>query len=317
VHAALRAITRDSTPETIAAEIAAAEAEAREAGAEAAHQAALAETELEDRTAEAALARSRAEDRRRRRAEVRVVELRERLTTTQWEERNRAFRQHRRKLAELSRKVIATMEAAVQANDELRIARHAALGEIGAVIEICPPPYLGLCLPDLFRRWRAEADSRIDALGRTELPKPPAPRPVPSQRRNYTAAEVAPLAEPLPALFLHGGVPFHVPRNPPPAAAPAPVAEAAPPAPAPRPRQPLREGPAGEGQRQVHILGAGFFDLGDGRTVVMGDRVNLPEWQAKVFVERGVADFAEVSDEVPSAPVTEPEPARAMEMANG
>src|SRR4051812_44883702 len=109
--AAVRAMTRADTSETITAAIAAAEAEAREASAEAARQAGIAETEPDDRTAESALARSRAEDRRRRRAELHVAELRERLTTTQWEERNRAFRQHRRKLAELTRKVIATMEA--------------------------------------------------------------------------------------------------------------------------------------------------------------------------------------------------------------
>src|SRR3954454_7172291 len=117
--AAVRAIMRVDTPETITAAIVAAEEEAREAGAEAARQAGIAETELDDRTAEAALARSRAEDRRRRRAEALVVELRERANAAQWEERDRAFKRYQRDLAKLAQRVIETMEDAVEANAAL------------------------------------------------------------------------------------------------------------------------------------------------------------------------------------------------------
>src|SRR4051794_35809507 len=154
LQTAVRALSRADVPETIAAAIAAAEEEAREAGAEAARQAEIAENELDDRTAEAALARSRAEDRRRRRAEAFVVELREQAIASQWRERDRAFRSHQRELAKLAQRVIETMEEAVAANAALAAARHAAIGEVGNSISTCPAPYLGLPLPDLFGTWR-------------------------------------------------------------------------------------------------------------------------------------------------------------------
>jgi hypothetical protein len=282
----VRTILRVDSPETITAAITGAAEEAREAGAEAARQAEIAEAELDDRTAEAALARSRAEDRRRRRAEALVVDLRERLVATQWEERNRAFKRYQRELAKLAQRVVDTMQEAVVANAALAAARHAAIGEVGNDISTCPAPYLGLPLPDLFGTWRRQAERQLATLSSASLPPPPPmPGTVPAPVQPVAAQPRLPVAAiPLPA------------------PAPVPPSE-----PAPRPRQPLREGPAGDGQRQVHILGAGFFDLGDGRTVVMGDRVNLPEWQAKLFVERGVADFVDASDEVPSAPAAEPE----------
>src|SRR3954453_4310759 len=116
VPAALRAIMRADTPETIAEEIAAAEAEAREAGAEAARQGELARELLDDDEAEAAEARSRSEDRRRRRAEGRVAELREQLAAATWKERDQAFRKHQRELAKLAQRLFKTMQPAVEAN---------------------------------------------------------------------------------------------------------------------------------------------------------------------------------------------------------
>src|SRR3954454_5363417 len=136
VPAALGAITRVDTPETIAEEIAAAEAEAREAGAEATRQAELARELLDDHEAEAAEARSRSEDRRRRRAEARVAELRERLAAASWKERDQAFRKHQRELAKLVQRVAETMQEAVEANAALAAARHTAIGEVGNSISI-------------------------------------------------------------------------------------------------------------------------------------------------------------------------------------
>src|SRR5690242_13613677 len=123
LQTAVRAIARADTLETIAAEIAAAEAEAREAAAEAARQAGIAETELDDRIAEKALASSRSEDRRRRRAEVRVAELRERLAAVTWQARDRAFRRHQRELAKLTCHLIDTMAEATAATAALARAR--------------------------------------------------------------------------------------------------------------------------------------------------------------------------------------------------
>src|SRR3954451_12504781 len=99
VRAALGAITRADTPETIAAEIAATEQEARTARAESERLAAVAAEELDDKVAEDALRQSRAEDRAARRAEVRVAE---RLTAATWQARDRAFRQHQRDIARLA-----------------------------------------------------------------------------------------------------------------------------------------------------------------------------------------------------------------------
>src|ERR1051325_11522504 len=97
--AALRAIARADTPETIAAEIAAAEAEARTARAESERLAVVAAEELNDDAAEKALRQSRSQDRAARRAEVRVTELRARLAAARWKERDQAFRRHQRELA--------------------------------------------------------------------------------------------------------------------------------------------------------------------------------------------------------------------------
>src|SRR6187401_1960143 len=119
LQAAVRAITRADTPETIAAEIAALQEEAREAGAEATRQAELARELLDDDEAEAAEARSRSEDRRRRRAEARITELRERLAAATWQARERAFRQHQRDIARLAQHLFDTMKTAAEANAAL------------------------------------------------------------------------------------------------------------------------------------------------------------------------------------------------------
>src|SRR3954454_8928265 len=102
VRTALRGNARAEIPEEIAAEIAAAQNEARAARAESERLAAVAAEELDDDVAERALRESRAQDRAARRAEVRVAELHEQLATATWQARDRAFRQHQRELARLT-----------------------------------------------------------------------------------------------------------------------------------------------------------------------------------------------------------------------
>src|SRR4051812_3764450 len=266
VRTALGAITRADTPETITAEIAATEAEAREAAAEAARQGELARGLLDDDEAEAAEARSRSEDRRRRRAEVRVAELRAQLAAATWQARERAFRQHQRDIARLAQRLFETMQAAVEANAALARARQAAIAEVGNDISTAPGAFLGIPMPDLFARWRGKAEGHLKQLAAASLPPPP----VPSQPRHYTAAEIAalrPVREGTAALFVHGGIPLHTPAPTPAPAAAAPAPVPPPPAAAPRPREPLRDPPPGSGERQVHIHGAGWISLKDGRQV--------------------------------------------------
>src|SRR5689334_8229330 len=131
VPAALRTLARADTPETIAAEIAAAEAEARTARAESERLAVVAAEELNDDAAEKALRQSRSQDRAARRAEVRVAELRERLAAATWQARERAFKRHQRDIARLAQRLFETMETAVEANAALARARQAAMAEVG------------------------------------------------------------------------------------------------------------------------------------------------------------------------------------------
>src|SRR6185436_13548513 len=115
VTAALRSIARADTPETIAAKIAAAQEEARNARAESERLATLAAEELDDNVAEKALRQSRSQDRAARRARARVAELREQLAAATWQARERAFRQHQRDIARLAQRLFETMETAVEA----------------------------------------------------------------------------------------------------------------------------------------------------------------------------------------------------------
>src|SRR3954464_7043903 len=186
VPAALRALARDDIPETITAEIAATEAEAREAAAEAARQGELARGLLDDDEAEAAEARSRSEDRRRRRAEARVAELREQLAAATWQARDRAFRQHQRDIARLAQRLFETMQPAVEANAALARARQAAIAEVGNDISTAPGAFLGLPLPDLFARWRGKAEQHLRELAAASLQPPP----VPSTPRTYSPDEI-------------------------------------------------------------------------------------------------------------------------------
>src|SRR3954451_11641282 len=154
VRTALGVMTRVDTSEAISAAIAATEQEARTARAESERLAAVAAEELDDKVAEDALRQSRAEDRAARRAEVRVGELRERLTAATWQARDRAFRQHQRDIALLAQRLFETMQTAVEANAALARARQAAIAEVGNDISTAPGAFLGLPLPDLFARWR-------------------------------------------------------------------------------------------------------------------------------------------------------------------
>src|SRR4051812_47930934 len=232
VRTVLGAITRADTPETIAAEIAATEQEAR---AESERLAAVAAAELDDKVAEDALRQSRAEDRAARRAEVRVAELRERLAAATWQARDRAFRQHQRDIARLAQRLFETMQTAVEANAALAAARHAAIAEVGNDISTAPGAFLGLPLPDLFARWRGKAEQHLKELAAASLQPPP----VPSTPRTYSPDEISrlrPIREGTAALFVHAGIPLHTPalEPAPSVAAPAPVLTP----PAPRPREP-------------------------------------------------------------------------------
>jgi hypothetical protein len=87
--------------------------------------------------------------------------------------------------------------------------------------------------------------------------------------------------------------------------APAKPAEAAPPPqpPAPMPkREPRRDGPPSENEKQLHVLGSGMFSLPDGTTARAGDYINLPSELADEWLKRGVANPVEVPAEIP--PVT-------------
>jgi hypothetical protein len=89
------------------------------------------------------------------------------------------------------------------------------------------------------------------------------------------------------------------PTEPKPAPAPETVAVQPPAVPAPVPkRQQRRDGPPGDGERQVHFLAGGLFALPDGSSAKVNDYCNLPEDVARQFVERGVANFVEV--EIPA-----------------
>src|SRR4051795_585936 len=254
VRAAVREVIRADTPETIAAEIAATEQEARAARAESERLAAVAAAELDDDVAEDALRESRAQDRAARRAEARVAELRERLAAATWQARERAFRQHQRDIARLAQRLFETMQAAVEANAALARARQAAIAEVGNDISTAPGAFLGLPLPDLFARWRGKAEQHLKELAAASLQPPP---PVPSTPRTYSPDEISrlrPIREGTAALFVHAGIPLHTPalEPAPSVAAPAPV----PTPPAPRPRAPRREAAPGPGERQVCIAGA-------------------------------------------------------------
>ena len=195
----MRAITRADTPEKIAAEIAASQEEAREAGAEAARQAELARELLDDDEAEAAEAQSRSEDRRRRRAEARIAELRDRLAAATWQAREAAFRRHRKLLVTAGRKVVLAAEALAEANEAAIAARRAAVAEMGNDQGLLALHYAGIALPDSIRLWERRVEHTLAQFETAELPRPQpvAPPAATSQRRNFTPAEVAPLAEPL------------------------------------------------------------------------------------------------------------------------
>jgi hypothetical protein len=292
LRTAVRAIVRAETPETIAAEIAAAQEEARTARAESERLATLAATELNDDAAEEALRQSRSQDRAARRAEARIDELRERLAAAQWQQRDRAFRRHQKELAKLVQRVVETMREAVEANAALATARHTAIGEVGTSISVCPGPYLGIPLADLFGTWRRQAERQLKTLESASLPPPPP----------------APGAAPVPIQ------PLPVPAKPPVAVVPQPVpAPVPPPVPASRPKRQLRRDPAPPpGFKQVHIMRNDVIDVGDGTQAGLNDRVNLPEDNARRLVETGVGNYVDI----PIVPAAKPEAVGMTEAAN-
>ena len=269
VQAALRAIARADTPEKIAAEIAAAEAEAREAPPKRhAWPSWPANCSTMTRPRRGCASRARKIGAARR-AEARIAELRERLAAARWQERDRAFRRHQRELAKLTRHLIDTMTVATEATAALARARKVAIAEVGNDISIAPPPFLGIPLPDLFASWRRRVEPQLEALAKASLPPPP---PVP----GAAPAPVQPVASrrgrPLP--------PYRNRRR------------------LPRPRSPHQH--RGHGSRfairrrgrasgKFTLPDIGMIGLKDGRQVTLGDRVNLPEDQARRILEPGAA----------------------------
>jgi hypothetical protein len=174
--------------DTLAAEIDAAKNEAQLARAEAERLATAAADELGDDEAEELLRGARAQDRAARRADARRKELQERLAAATWQKRSAAFVRHRREVEVAARRVIEATEAAAAANVAAIHARELAVRELGGTADTLFPRlfYNGLALPDLVAMWRHEAERQLDALARTELPKPTppgAPRPVASDSR--------------------------------------------------------------------------------------------------------------------------------------
>ncbi len=279
---------RDKPTTTVAAQIAAAEEQVRTARAEAERLKAVAADELDDDKAEDLLRQVRAQDRAARRAEALLPELRERQADLAWLLRQALFEKHKKAIAAAARWTIEAMEAAARANYAAAAARDLASRELGNNVSALPLIiYGGICLPDLVAMWRRNVDRQLEGLERAELPRPPAPA-VPRSRPYYPPSPPdPPMLTPRPGRVAFAGAVRNLTSDPP-AAAPPPTASPATPK-----RQPRRDPPAGDGQKQIHFVAGGVFDLGDGTQARAGDYVNLAAEKAQPFVEKGVANFVD------------------------
>ena len=229
LQTALRAIARADTPEKIAAEIAASEEEAREAGAEAARQAELARELLDDDEAEAAEARSRSEDRAG--AVPRPVLP---SCASGWP----------RHVAGARPRFPAPSARPCQADPPSdRHDDRCDRGDCGV-----GPSSEGRDRRGRQRHFdRPGAVSRDPAAGSVRQLAPP----------GRAAARGAGQGEPAASAARTGCStrtgPACASAEPPVAAVPQPAPVPPPPAPAPRPREPFRDPPPGPGERQVHI----------------------------------------------------------------
>jgi hypothetical protein len=208
-----------------------------------------------------------------------VPELEERLADAKWEEREAAFAKHKKALIAATRKAIPAIEAAAQANAAIVAAHHSAAKELGDhhVAGLPLQLYLGLLYPDLVGAWKRQTEQHLAAMENAALTRPAKPlRPGTPQ------------------------APYRNPNRPPVQAAPPKPAAAAPPPPAdpPLPKREVRhDGPPAEGQRQVHVIAGGDFNLPDGSRAKIGDRVNLTSKLADVWVGKGVAEFVDDAPE--------------------
>src|SRR5438067_321205 len=101
------------------------------------------------------------------------------------------------------------------------------------------------------------------------------------------------------------------PPAPPPKSATAPsgaepAQQSTSPAPPPNGKSQARhDGAPAPGERQIHLMAAGSFNLPDGSRAKAGDRVNLPgEISRKYVEERGVANYVDVQAEPAAEPDT-------------
>jgi hypothetical protein len=172
--------------------------------------------------------------------------------------------------------------------------------------------FLGVVLmPDTFNIWRQHTERALAAMDQSDFPRPPKPRD-PNAPQDPRPGPIFP--RPGALVMARGEI---LSNRVAPAALPKP-AEAAPavtaakeenpmmPTPTPTPttskREQRRDGPPGPGERQIHILAGGTFDLGKGETARCDDYINLPTDQAEMFLKRGVANPVDV----PPAPASEP-----------
>ena len=228
------------------------------------------------------------------RADATIPDLEARLADVKWEDRAAAFRKHKRLLAEAARKAIDLIERAAQANAEILRARHNASQELGDMPLLPLQWYGGILSPDLTAIWRRHTEQQLVAMETAELTRPPKPRPSGTPQAPYKSAASGPV------VMIGGEIVSNRVEPPPP---PKPV-EAAPPPPPPSAlapmREPRRDGPPREGERQIVLLQAGMFNLSDGTVAKAGDRVNLPEAEARRFVETGAGDYRDPPAEVPA-----------------
>ena len=203
-----------------------------------------------------------------------LPELEERLADAKWDERLVAFDKHRRNLVAATRKAITAVEAAAAANAAVVAAHHQASQELGTHINSLPlQAYLGVLMPDLVSMWRRQVEPQLYQMERAELTRPPKPRPPGAPQAVYRDPT---------------GV--NAPPKPPVVVAVAPPPPADPPQPA---REARRDPPPPDGERQVHVIAGGDFNLPDGTRAKIGDRVNLSSKLAEIWVGKGVAEFVD------------------------
>jgi hypothetical protein len=175
-------------------QIAAAERERAEADAESTRLNTAGMASSDDAEGEALLAKARSEHRRARRAEERLVGLRERHQEAIWATRSAQYLVYRDNLIARTRDLIDKMTAAAAANRAVIDVIESARRDLGdAVIGPERMPrlsYGGIALPDLIATWRTDTERRIVALSRVEITRPQ------SAIRDPNAPVLPMLAEP-------------------------------------------------------------------------------------------------------------------------